>query len=65
LIDIIKWYDYSPPAYALKETGQYDGQRRRIGTWNYYNVRGQLYKTKTYLVPTSEAELEEEQLLGD
>jgi hypothetical protein len=42
--------------YVVKETGFYNQKGERIGTWNHYNVNGEMYKTETYLIPRKEEE---------
>jgi antitoxin component YwqK of YwqJK toxin-antitoxin module len=43
-----------PVRNIIRETGQYNRQRERIGTWNFYNTNGILYKTEQYFLPQKE-----------
>jgi hypothetical protein len=46
---------YSQPSvWLIKEAGQYNRKREKIGIWNHYNKEGQVYKMQHYLLPQKE-----------
>lgn len=45
-----------PSEAFVKTVGAYNRDGQRIGTWNYYDMQNQLYKTEQYILPKKEEE---------